>query len=114
MEEYGKKVLHPSPETEEYLVEEIKKASLGLYTSFCIISPSLTPYFMGFCFPDFSELCKIAPANFATCLYSWVKRGTVKTKKYSKEYSKRVILVVTCNSHSLMVSVLDSRLRGRA
>lgn len=26
MEEYGKKVLHPSPETEEYLVEEIKKA----------------------------------------------------------------------------------------
>ena len=27
MEEYGKKVLHPSPETEEYLVEEIKKVS---------------------------------------------------------------------------------------
>lgn len=26
VEEYGKKVLHPSPETEEYLVEEIKKA----------------------------------------------------------------------------------------
>ena len=25
VEEYGKKVLHPSPETEEYLVEEIKK-----------------------------------------------------------------------------------------
>ena len=31
VEEYGKKVLHPSSETEEYLVEEIKKASLGLY-----------------------------------------------------------------------------------
>ena len=25
VEEYGKKVLHASPETEEYLVEEIKK-----------------------------------------------------------------------------------------
>lgn len=31
VEEYGKKVLHPSPETEEYLVEEIKKASLEIY-----------------------------------------------------------------------------------
>lgn len=28
MEEYGKKVLHPSQETEEYLVEEIKKVCL--------------------------------------------------------------------------------------
>jgi len=38
VEEYGKKVLHPSPETEEYLVEEIKKASnLVLNTIFCII-----------------------------------------------------------------------------
>ena len=37
MEEYGKKVLHPSPETEEYLVEEIKKASLMLSSSFYII-----------------------------------------------------------------------------
>lgn len=27
MEEYGKVVLHPSHETEEYLVEEIKKVS---------------------------------------------------------------------------------------
>ena len=41
MEEYGKKVLHPSPETEEYLVEEIKKVSLMLSSSFCIIYPPL-------------------------------------------------------------------------
>ena len=28
VEEYGKTVLHPSQETEEYLVEEIKKVSI--------------------------------------------------------------------------------------
>ena len=28
VEEFGKKVLHPSPETEEYLVEEIKKVKV--------------------------------------------------------------------------------------
>jgi len=30
VEEYGKTVLNPSQETEEYLVEEIKKVSLSL------------------------------------------------------------------------------------
>jgi len=47
VEEYGKKVLHPSPETEEYLVEEIKKVSiLVLNTIFCIIYPSLPTEWM--------------------------------------------------------------------
>ena len=31
MEEYGKAVLHPSHETEEYLVEEIKKVIIRFY-----------------------------------------------------------------------------------
>ena len=91
MEEYSKKVLHPSPETEEYLVEEIKKASFVLSSSFCIIySPLLAEWDFVFRIMQDERLLQ----QILLPVYTHGLSEKLKIVCCAEEYRERVILAV--------------------